>query len=77
MLNKADAAWREYRSHVCGLSYDYFRTGNTTTVAPAPDICKLRLDRAYMQQLLLLTTLEQQARWDSRQFASVIISDTR
>ena len=59
MLNKADAVWREYRNHVCRLSYGYFRTGSMTTVTPEVEICKLRLSRAYMQQLLPLANLEQ------------------
>jgi Lysozyme inhibitor LprI len=58
MLNKADAAWRQYRKQVCGLSYDYFRGGQGTIIRPAVGICRLSLDKAYMSRLEALTNLQ-------------------
>jgi hypothetical protein len=58
MLNKAGAAWREYRNQVCGPSYGYFRGGQGTGICPEVGICRSRLDRAYMRQLVGLTNLQ-------------------
>lgn len=58
MLNRADAAWREYRNQVCGLSYGSFRGGQGTGISPEVGICRLSLDRAYMRQQVGLTNLQ-------------------
>ena len=51
ILNKADAAWRIYRTQVCKLSFDYFVGGQEAIAVRENGICELRLDRAYVLQL--------------------------
>ena len=58
-LNKADAAWRLYRTQICRLAFDYFATGNRKIAVPARADCELRMDRAYMEQLHELLLLQQ------------------
>jgi uncharacterized protein YecT (DUF1311 family) len=57
-LNKADEAWRVYRAQVCKLSFNYFSGGQGVIAEPATADCELRLDRAYIEQLEPLLTLQ-------------------
>jgi hypothetical protein len=54
ILNKTDAAWRQYRVQVCNLSFNYFSGGQGLIVESSRADCELRLDRAYVQQLVPL-----------------------
>lgn len=50
-LNRADAAWRAYRTQICKLSYDFYSGGLESNAVPTIAYCELRQDRAYLQQL--------------------------
>jgi uncharacterized protein YecT (DUF1311 family) len=56
-LNKADAAWHDYRESFCLLPYQRFAGG--TIKGPMSADCRLRLDRAYMKELSGMYMLSQ------------------